>query len=128
MRQQYGRGICADHFRRGYRFQLSRRLAQAEAERLQALDDLKTKLYANITHEFRTPLTIIEGMADQIESQPEEAKQLIKRNSKNLLRLVTQMLDMSKIESNKMKLNWVQGNVIFFLKYLKTSSTAKINP
>ena len=41
-----------------YRFQLNRQLAQAEARRLQELDVVKTRLYTNITHEFRTPLTI----------------------------------------------------------------------
>ena len=106
---------------RVYRFMLSRRLAQAEAFRLKELDELKTKLYTNITHEFRTPLTVIQGMADQIGNNPKEARRLIRRNSKNLLHLVTQMLDMSKIESNKMDMHWVQGNIISYLRYLTQS-------
>ncbi len=45
---------------------------QNEAKRAKELDNLKTQLYANITHEFRTPLTVILGMAHQIESKPDE--------------------------------------------------------
>jgi signal transduction histidine kinase len=49
-----------------YRFQLGKRLAEQEAVRLKELDEVKDRLYANITHEFRTPLTVIQGMAQQI--------------------------------------------------------------
>ncbi len=52
------------HRRRVLRLQLE--LEQKEAERLKEIDNLKNKIYTNITHEFRTPLTVIEGMADEI--------------------------------------------------------------
>ncbi|MCB0640868.1 MAG: response regulator, partial [Phaeodactylibacter sp.] len=74
----------------------------------------------NITHEFRTPLTVIQGVANQIEGN-EEALNLIRRNSKNLLRLVNQLLDMSKIESSKMKLELNRGDIVSFLAYLTES-------
>jgi len=108
-----------------YRFLLHRRLSQAEAERLKELDAVKTRLYTNITHEFRTPLTIISGMADQIRDNPnewlDEGLVMIKRNSARLLDLVNQMLDLSKLESGKMTLHLQQGDVVRYLKYLVES-------
>ncbi|MEO1712914.1 MAG: two-component regulator propeller domain-containing protein, partial [Bacteroidota bacterium] len=49
-----------------YLFQLNRRMEKVEADNLKKLDQLKTRFYTNITHEFRTPLTVIQGMSDQI--------------------------------------------------------------
>ncbi|MCB9289995.1 MAG: response regulator [Lewinellaceae bacterium] len=103
-----------------YRFQINRRLALAEANRLKELDGFKTKLYTNITHEFRTPLTVIQGMAGQIEGHEEE-KEAIQRNSRNLLNLVNRMLGLSKIEAGKMELNLVQGDILPFLRYVTES-------
>ncbi|MCB9316094.1 MAG: response regulator [Lewinellaceae bacterium] len=108
-----------------YRILLRRRLAQAETIRLQELDSVKTKLYTNITHEFRTPLTIISGMADQVRENPTEwfaeGLDMIKRNSNRLLGLVNQMLDLAKLESGKMNLQLQQGDVVNYLKYLVES-------
>ena len=102
-----------------------RKQARAEAERIKDLDQFKTRLYTNITHEFRTPLTVILGMADQVESQPkvylEEGIELIKRNGRNLLRLINQMLDLSKLENNSFQLQWQQGDIIPYLQYLTES-------
>lgn len=96
-----------------------------EAERLKELDAVKTRLYTNITHEFRTPLTIISGMADQIMEQPkellEEGVSMVKRNSQYLLCLVNQMLDLRKIESGNMALDMQNGDVLPFLRYLLES-------
>lgn len=93
-----------------------------EAERLKELDAVKTRLYTNITHEFRTPLTIISGMADEIKEHPLEwlidGTEMIKRNSRQLLHLVNQMLDLRKLETGKMTVDMVNGNVLPFLKYL----------
>lgn len=108
-----------------YRFQLRRRLEQAEARRLKELDALKTKLYANITHEFRTPLTVIQGMSDQILDQSRERQaqsvQMIRRNGAQLLHLVNQMLDLRKLESGKTSVRWVQGDIIHYLRYIQES-------
>ncbi len=116
-----------------YRFQLNRRLAESEALRLKELDQAKSRLYTNITHEFRTPLTIILGMADLMKLEIEKLEnspisqflisnvRLIRRNGKQLLNLVNQMLDLSKLESGDMPLKMVQGNVINYLKYLVES-------
>ncbi len=49
-----------------YHFQLNRKLEKAEALRLKDLNNAKNRLFTNITHEFRTPLTVISGMSEQI--------------------------------------------------------------
>ena len=111
-----------------YRFQLNRQLTEEKAKRLQELDDFKTKMYTNITHEFRTPLTVIQGMAGQLEGN-HKVKMAIQRNSFNLLNLVNQMLDLSKLESGNLSVNMIQGDVINYLSYLTESfqSFAKSN-
>lgn len=98
---------------------------QQEAKRVKELDTLKTQLYANITHEFRTPLTVIMGMAQQVKADPEEhldnGMDMIVRNGQHLLNLVNEMLDLSKLEDGKMTLHLVNGDVINFLRYIVES-------
>ena len=107
------------------RFQLEKaRIIQEqehkEAERLIELDTLKSKLYTNITHEFRTPLTVIMGITDQIKDNERE-KELIQRSSSNLLDLINQMLDLAKAEDGRLKLNPVHRNIVEYIKYLTES-------
>ncbi len=94
--------------------------AEAQAHQLQELDDAKARLYANITHEFRTPLTVILGMAERLTGQVEE-QNLILRNSQHLWQLINQLLDLSKLESGKLNLHLVQGDIIPYLRYLTES-------
>ncbi|MEM6722956.1 MAG: hybrid sensor histidine kinase/response regulator transcription factor, partial [Bacteroidota bacterium] len=103
-----------------YRYNLKRQFALAESERLKELDSFKGRMYANITHEFRTPLTVILGMVDQIKGYAGPV-QMIKRNGEHLLDLVNQLLDMSKLDHAELSLNLVQGDVIRFLNYLGES-------
>ena len=118
--------LVADRF---YRFQLSKRLAVAESVKLKELNKLRNSLYTNITHEFRTPLTVILGMVDSLRSVFENKKlntadhslEMIDRNGKNLLRLVNEMLDLSKLESGNSELKLIQADVIPFIKYVSES-------
>ena len=104
-------------------------LKESEARKLQEVDQLKSKFFANITHEFRTPLTVILGMTSSIKSdaqrvQLEEAEkplEMIQRNGENLLQLVNQMLDLAKLESGNLELQLEQADVIPFVKYLGES-------
>ncbi len=95
---------------------------QAEAVRLKELDEAKTRLFTNITHEFRTPLTIIMGMARLIKEKPgewlEAGTEKIRNNGQNLLHLVNQMLELSKLESGSMPLHIYQQDIILQLRYL----------
>ncbi len=108
-----------------YRFQLQRRLQRAEAIRIKELDAVKTRLYTNITHEFRTPLTVILGMAQQVLENPKEHLKeglaMVIRNGQNLLSLINQILDLSKLESGKLNLIYQQVDSIAYLKYIAES-------
>jgi signal transduction histidine kinase/ligand-binding sensor domain-containing protein/CheY-like chemotaxis protein/AraC-like DNA-binding protein len=108
-----------------YQYKLKQRLQQAEALRLKELDEVKTKLYTNITHEFRTPLTVILGMAQQVIDNPKvylkDGLKMIIRNGQNLLTLVNQMLDLSKLESGKLTLHYQRADIVSFLRYIVES-------
>lgn len=98
---------------------------QNETNRIKELDKVKTDLYTNITHEFRTPLTVILGMVQHIRRSAadhlENGLDMIERNGNNLLRLVNEMLDLSKLEAGKMELNLIQGDVLNFIRYIVES-------
>lgn len=108
--------------KRQVQFELERsRLLQQreheEAKRLQELNEFKSNVYANITHEFRTPLTVILGMADRIKGFDKE-KEVIQRNSEDLLQLINQLLDLSKAESDQLSFNFINGDIVAYIQYL----------
>lgn len=92
------------------------------ANQLAELDDAKTRLYTNISHEFRTPLTIILGTANQIEEEPRkwlrEGIIKIRQNSAVLLNLVNQMLNLSRLEAGALPINMIQADIVKFLKVI----------
>jgi len=97
-------------------------MERRETERQKEINDAKTRLYTNITHEFRTPLTVILGLADSLKNNGQNnisaKSDTIIKNGKNLLQLVDQMLDLSKLESGRMSVNKINANIIPFLKYV----------
>lgn len=109
-----------------YRFQINRaqlktQLAyeQREAERLAALDQMKSNFFSNITHEFRTPLTLILEPARRLNQQLKAQNQqkwakLIVSNSERMLNLVNQLLDINRLEEGLMpvKIEQVDLNVL----------------
>ncbi|MEW4922500.1 two-component regulator propeller domain-containing protein [Algibacter sp. 2305UL17-15] len=98
-----------------------------ETERLKQLDAFKKKLYTNISHEFRTPLTLITGPVEKQLNNPKLSEtdrnelMLVQRNSKRLLNLVNQLLDLSKLETGHLNLSVSQGNLSLFLNQLVTA-------
>lgn len=84
--------------------------------------DLRSQFFANISHEFRTPLTLILGpLSDLLSSGDEDGEhrqnyQLMKRNGEKLLDLVNQLLDLAKLEAGNMPLRVAEGNLSAFLK------------
>ncbi|MEO1260818.1 MAG: ATP-binding protein [Bacteroidota bacterium] len=100
-------------------------IIERQAARLQELDEAKSKFFTNISHEFRTPLTIISGMIDNIQSKPdtwlEKGGKIIKQNSLNLLNLINQILDLRKLQSQNLKLNLMQGDIIEYLHFINES-------
>lgn len=91
------------------------------SDRLKQLNDYKTKLYTNLSHEFRTPLTLIAAPVKKLlrgKNIPVDAKQdllLIERSADRLVGLVDQLLDLSKLESGFVKLRVAHGNLELFL-------------
>jgi signal transduction histidine kinase/DNA-binding response OmpR family regulator len=92
-----------------------------EAEKLREVDQLKSRFFANISHEFRTPLTLIKGPVKQImdgefAGNLKEQCKMILRNSDRLLELINQILDLSKLESGETKLKVVKTDIFQYLK------------
>ncbi len=108
----------ADRF---YRFQLSRKLAKAERLKLKEINQLKTKMYANISHEFRTPLTLINGLSKDLintinDSNNVEKLNIIYRSGNQLLKLVNQILGLVSFDAGKVKALYKNADVIVFLE------------
>ena len=83
----------------------------------------KTKFFSNITHEFRTPLTLIAGPTQLLAKQDlpkpvQEYLNIIDKNAKHLLDLVNQLLDLSKLEVGKMPVELVNYDIIEFTNQL----------
>ena len=91
-----------------------------ETHKVKELSQIKNRFYTNITHEFRTPLTVIMGVNEQITGNAEK-KEIINRNSNNLLQLINQLLELSKLESDQIELNYEQGNIVAFLQFVTES-------
>ena len=92
-----------------------------QSEKLKEMDRVKSRFFTNISHEFRTPLTLIMGPLEQMLSNSREPKEkknlnLMLRNSQRLLGLINQLLELSKLESGKAKLQASRRNVIPLLK------------
>lgn len=112
-----------------FKFQLTRKLEQVENQRLKSLDEWKNRLYANITHEFRTPLTLLLGPTETAlrrwSELPSETLRntllTVQRNGYRLLHLVNQILDLRKMEEGRLDVFWVRGDMILFLQYITDS-------
>lgn len=100
-----------------YRFQLNRQKEKETARYLLELDQFKSGFFTNITHEFRSPLTVILGLANEIDVNNGIRDQII-RNGQRLLNLINQILDLSKLEEGKLKLENKRIEVMAFSKYL----------
>lgn len=106
-----------------YRISLQRQIAYQNSKRLQDLDELKSRFITNITHEFRTPLTIILGYLGNLKSrfsnkdEVSTSLETIEQNSNNLLNLVNQMLDLTKLEQGKLSLKLVQNDIASYIEH-----------
>jgi len=98
------------------------KLLEAQAQQLQALDRAKTRFFANVSHELRTPLTLTIGPLEDLASRgghdPQETQwiEIALRNSRRLLRLVNQILDVAKLESGQMQLRTAPLDLVLFVR------------
>lgn len=103
------------------RLQAQLQLEHMELTKMQELDQLKSRFFANISHEFRTPLTLIISplkslYLDETKNEYKKQIRMMIRNAERLLRLINQILDLSKLESGSMKLKATEQDLVKFLK------------
>ncbi|WP_428665809.1 ATP-binding protein [Runella sp.] len=98
-------------------------LKNQESQKFRELDRLKTRFFNNISHEFRTPLTLILGPLDELQKRlPNESiLPIMQRNAKRLLALINQLLDLGKLEAREMQVDLQKGDVAAFLQQLLAS-------
>lgn len=109
-------GLWRLHLRRAHQ-RLQKGLESMELEKLRELDALKSRFFADISHEFRTPLTLILGPVEQLlqgNVSPEDKGRLhlIRRNAEYLLRLISQLLDLAKLESGRLRLQAAPDDLV----------------
>src|SRR5436190_6317967 len=99
---------------------------QGLLERIRELDEIKTQFFANISHELRTPLALILGPAQRLidddgtmdVAQRRESGQVVARNARMLLKHVNDLLDMSRIEARKLKIELQDTDVAALVRVL----------
>ena len=106
-------GLVAGHLAAGIAGVRSYQYQQRRAEELAELDHAKTTFFSNISHEFRTPLTLIMGPVQELQRQLADAGphvreelEVISRNGLRLGRLVNTLLDFSRIEAGRMQASY----------------------
>ena len=118
-----------------YRFVLYRtknRMAiekeRIEKQSIAEVDDLKSRFFANISHEFRTPLTLIMGHVRDLEKQQGSERKIkdsslavLGRNARRLLLLINQLLDIAKLEKNALELELKKGDLSEWIRVLVSS-------
>ena len=103
-------------------WEVAERTSEVEAQKQQllALDEMKSRFFANVSHEFRTPLTLIAGPLEAgLPDDPAERRQqehLMLRSARRLLRLVNQLLDLAKLERGKLALDVRTHDLVPFLR------------
>ena len=115
------------------RFELNRaklrnelKLREFEVRKKTELEEVKSRFFANLSHEFRTPLMLIKGPLEQLKTEKSDAKyseniELIERNSDRLKELIDQLLELSQLEKAAIPLKAKQENVVTILKGLLSS-------
>jgi signal transduction histidine kinase/ligand-binding sensor domain-containing protein/DNA-binding response OmpR family regulator len=112
------------------KLQTEAKIERIEAKKIRELDEAKTNFFTNISHEFRTPLTLIISPLQQLMQQKndnlskgevEQKHGLILKNAQRLLRLINQILDISKIESGNLKLEITKNDIVEFLNSIALS-------
>ena len=113
------------------RIQLEETTAQLQESnvKLKSLDELKTQFFANVNHELRTPLTlmlaplkaVLEGRMGRLTPTLKDTFETMQRNGYKLLKLINNLLDLSKLEEGKMRLKVKTVNLVEFIPPLLAS-------
>ena len=97
-----------------------------QSQKLKEMDRVKSRFFANISHEFRTPLTLImspleEMLASSGDQQQKRKLDIMLHNSQRLLTLINQLLDLARFDSGKMRLQASPQNIVPFVKGILSS-------
>ncbi|MFB6247415.1 MAG: response regulator [Salinibacter sp.] len=103
-----------------------KRRTEAQAERLAALDAEKNRFFANVSHEFRTPLTLLVGGLDDaldgafgaVPAPLERQLEILRRHVDRLRRLADQLLDLARLEAADPELDPAPGDLVAFVRTL----------
>ncbi|MBK7629955.1 MAG: response regulator [Ignavibacteriales bacterium] len=101
------------------------RVKDLEAKKIREIEIMKSRFFANLSHEFRTPLMLIKGPVEQLLSgrivnQKEQIK-LIQRNSEQLQHLIDQLLELSQLEAASIPLKAKKGNLVSIVRGISFS-------
>ncbi|WP_297336352.1 two-component regulator propeller domain-containing protein [Algoriphagus sp.] len=110
-----------NQFLQRQRDKFEREQALLESQRIQELDKMKTKFFTNLSHEFRTPLSLIMTPAEHLISNSKDKVltgqyKIIQRNARRLLKLINQLIDVKNIEKGTLDFYPSEGDIVQFLK------------
>jgi len=105
------------------------KMERFEAKKMHELDFMKLRFFTNVSHEFRTPLTLILGPANSLKNalnkssdvQLSKQAEIILRNAQRLLMLVNQLLDFRKLEAGSLQLDVTWGDISRFIEEIALS-------
>lgn len=115
--------IVVDRIQRSrHNLKLTMQLNKVEADKLREMDQVKSKFFANISHEFKTPLTLILNPVEEMlnksyNSAVHDSLVMIKRNARRLQDYINEILELSKIDSQRLRLKIREVDIVMFLKY-----------
>ncbi|WP_426295213.1 hybrid sensor histidine kinase/response regulator transcription factor [Dyadobacter endophyticus] len=114
--------LARQHLVNRERLRSELKLQRLTAEKLQEVDKLKSDFFANLSHEFRTPLALIKGAIDKLKAEENDKHradyQLLDRQAGQLLDMINQLLDLSRLEAGKLALNPQPIDLSDFLRQL----------
>ncbi len=102
------------------------RLEKLERMKTEELNQVKMRFFTNVSHEFKTPLSLILGPIESLGEQIQDKRQLeqlalMRQNGERLLRLIDQIMDLRKFDNGKMQLNPSTGEFVSFVRMIYDS-------
>jgi signal transduction histidine kinase/DNA-binding NarL/FixJ family response regulator len=127
----YDSMIHLENLRQNLEVKVRERTAELERKNYQIMemDQMKTRFFANVSHEFRTPLTLILSplesmlMKENLEENDRDNLEMMYRNAVRLLGLINQLLDLSKIDAGRLKVELIEYDIYKVLRMIARSFT-----
>ena len=100
------------------------RMKSRNQRMMRRMEKVRNNFFTNVTHEFRTPLTVILGLSEQLQKEGMDAEEqknglvTIARQGKSLLGLVNQLLEVAKVKSEIGEPEWRHGDAVAYLRMI----------